>query len=54
MYFALNPALKGAKSSTVSFARVSALGKDFLPLSPSPNSSQRRSIIPLIRGILLF
>ena len=54
IYLARKPARSGDKSSTVSFESVSAFGKDFLPLSPSPNSSQRRSIMPFILGILLF
>ena len=54
IYFALNPARNGAKSSTVSFDNFSADGKVFLPVSPSPKVSQSLSIIPLIRGILLF
>ena len=54
MYFALNPARNGAKSSTVSFESFSADGNDFFPVSPLPKVSQSHSIIPLIRGMLLF
>ena len=54
MYLALNPALKGAKSSAVCVANFSAEGKEKPPSIFSPKFSQSLSIIPLILGMLLF
>ena len=54
MYLALNPERRGAKSSTVRSASFSAVGKVKPPSILSPKFSHKRSIIPLILGILLF
>ena len=54
MYLALKPQRKTAKSSGVSTEIVLGEGKLKPPLICWPKFSHKRSIMPLIRGILLF